>query len=177
MARQRFIWPTIWSDKQFGELAHDEQVLFIGLYSLADDEGRIPADPKYLKAQVFPYKNYTARRVQGIRNRVVERMSNVCLYVHGENPEEAIALLKWAEYQKPKYPKPSKIPPPLPEDLRNASASFHHRVGLGRDGLDWDKKTPPTEARPPARDNGHGPGHLLAPVDYLDTLEQTEVEP
>lgn len=166
MARQRFIWPSIWSDKCFGELNHEEQILFIGLYSLADDEGRIIADPKYLKAQIFPYKHYSAKRVERVRNRVVERMRNVRLYRYGAAGDEAIVLLKWADYQKPKYPKPSKIPPPLPEDSGNVPESFPHRVGLGREGL--GVKTKPTvtqpEARPHAAPNGSGTGGTLEPI-------------
>lgn len=136
MARQRFIWPSLWTDKAFGELPHDAQVLFIALFSLADDEGRISADPMYLRAQVFPYKDYSAKRVQGIRDRVVERFQSVHLYEIGSHGEEAIALLEWSEYQKPKYPKPSNIPPPFPEASSIVAAAFPPRAGQGWVGLD-----------------------------------------
>lgn len=137
MARQRFIWPAMWTDKTFGSLTADEKVLFISLFSLADDEGRISGEPEFLKAQAFAYESYSVRKVAAIRDGVVAKMRNVRLYE--ANDEQFIALMQWAEYQKPKYPKPSRIPPPFPEDSRNVPGRLTERssmgwVGLGRDG-------------------------------------------
>lgn len=148
MARQRFIWPELWKDKRFGELKHDEQVLFIALFSLADDEGRLSADPMLLRSEVFAYKDYTAKRVRTIRDHVAEKMPNVWLYE--ADGLEYIQLRKWSDYQRPKYPKPSKIPPPLEEDSPNDSPDLPPRVGLGREGLDREGAEPPnpTSARP-----------------------------
>lgn len=148
MARQRFIHPTIWKDPVFGRLQPLEQLLFIGMFSIADDEGRLLADPAYLRAEVFPYKDYTAKKVKTLRDAVAEQMENVHLY---RAPEiEYIALLKWSDFQKPKYPSPSKIPAPyIPEEFPQASPnpslesdpvdkSSDPRVGsgLGRVGFD-----------------------------------------
>lgn len=146
MARQRFIWPDIWKDPVFGKLQPVEQVMFIGLFSIADDAGRTLADSAYLRSELFAYKDYTNKKVQTIRDAVVEKADNVHLY--RANGFDYIALLKWHEYQKPKYPKDSKIPAPflpaspilpptLPEDSPKASApgrAGQDRVGLGRAG-------------------------------------------
>lgn len=156
MARQRFIHPEIWKDPVFGRLTHTEQVMFVGLFSLADDEGRILADPAFLKSEVFPYKDYTNKKVEGIRDAVVDKVPSVHLYQ--AKGSDLIALLKWGEYQKPKYAKPSKLPAPaIPEALEKPSPNVPPkmgkrspkaspesdsdvsgadlRVGLGRDGL------------------------------------------
>lgn len=150
MARQRFIWPTIWKDPVFGRLQPLEQILFIGMFSIADDEGRLLADPAYLRAEVFPYKDYTHKKVLGIRDSVVAKCNSVHLYP--VNAVEYIVLLNWHDFQKPKYPKPSKIPPPFPQDSPNASPVLKPvgetpdpwvglgREGLGRVGLDRDGK-------------------------------------
>lgn len=140
MARQRFIWPTIWADKTFGELKPDEQVLFMALVSLADDEGRLNADPMFLRAQVFGYKDYSAKKVENLRNGLVERMRNVHLYRPHGYEHDVIQLLKWAEYQRPKYAKPSKIPPPLAEDSPNVPPILEEDfpIGQGRVGMDRD---------------------------------------
>ena len=139
MARQRFIWPDIWKDPIFGKLEPVEQVLFIGFFSIADDEGRLMADPAYLRAEIFPYTDYSNKKVHTIRDRIAEKCPNVHLYRAGDL--DIIALLKWPEYQKPKYPKASKLPPPFLQDSPNASGSLPENsslgwVGLGRDGLD-----------------------------------------
>lgn len=133
MARQRFIWPSMWTDKSFGSLSSDEKVLFISLFSLADDEGRISAEPMFLKAAAFPYDSMSAKKVTQVRDGVVAKMAHVRLYE--ANDEAYIALLKWAEYQKPKYAKDSKIPPPLTEDSGNVPGTLEERspIGLGLD--------------------------------------------
>lgn len=149
MARQRFIHPEIWKDKRFGELKHDEQVMFIALFSLADDEGRILADPMYLRSEVFPYRDYTAKRVRAIRDTLVAAMPHVWLYE--ADGAELIALLKWRDYQKPKYPKASKLPPPqieeqltlpprLEEDFPKDDPGLPPQTGQDRvgKGLDWE---------------------------------------
>ncbi len=137
MARQRFIWPSIWKDPVFGRLTDAEQVLFIGLFSIADDEGRLLADPAYIRSELFPYREVSVKKVTALRDAVAAKCDNVHLYeVEGTT---YIALLKWSEYQKPKYPKPSRIiPPTFPEGSPNASTQGW--VGLDRDGLGRDGK-------------------------------------
>lgn len=160
MARQRFIWPDIWEDPVFGRLQPLEQVLFIGLFSNADDDGRLLADPAHLKAQVFRYTDFTNARVRKIRDDLARKMASVCLYT--VDGQELIALLKWTEYQKPKYPKASKFPAPpipevfpeaspnLPEGFPSSGSSGDLRVGLDRDGLDraLSATLPPSAEKP-----------------------------
>lgn len=138
MARQRFIWPEIWKDPVFGRLQPTEQVCFIGLFSIADDEGRLLADPAYLRSELFPYKDITAKKMLSVRDAVVEKVDSVLLYKAGGH--EYIALLKWSEYQKPKYPKPSKLPPPFPEASPNVPGSLPENRSVGRAGLGRDGK-------------------------------------
>lgn len=147
-ARQRFIHPEIWKDPVFGRLQHIEQVLFVGLFSIADDEGRLNADPPYLKSEIFAYKDYTNKKVKGIRDAVVEKVPSVHLY-HAKGID-LICLLKWHDYQKPKYAKASKLaapflpfaealaeafPKPSPEFADEVSTTSR-RVGLDREGMD-----------------------------------------
>lgn len=117
MARQRFIHPDIWKDPTFGKLPEGEQVMFIGLFSIADDDGRTVADPAYLRSELFAYKDFTTKKVKSLRDSVAQKVESVCLYTVGT--VDYIALLKWSEYQKPKYPKASKLPPPFPEGSPN----------------------------------------------------------
>jgi hypothetical protein len=133
VARQRFIWPGIWKDPEFGRLQPLEQVMFIGLFSIADDEGRTLAEPAYLRSELFPYTTYTNSRVKVIRDAVVEKCANVYLYV--VRGIEYIALLKWTDHQKPKYPKASKLPPPFPEASPNGSEGLPENSSTGREGF------------------------------------------
>jgi len=110
MARQRFIHPGIWSDPVFGHLTDTEQVLYIGLFSNADDEGRILAGAAYLKSVIWPHRDVPVSDVQATRDTVVDRFDAIRLYTF--KGVDYIAILNWSAYQKPKYPTPSKLPAP-----------------------------------------------------------------
>ena len=56
MARKRMIDPNIWQSEDFGKLSLLAKIVFIGLFSNADDEGRGRANPVYLKSTLFPYE-------------------------------------------------------------------------------------------------------------------------
>lgn len=160
MARQRFLKPEMWADKTFGTLKSDEKLLFIGLFSLADDEGRINADPMYLRSHVFPYETWSAKKVQALRDSLLAKMPNVHLYVTGSQNAEHIALLKWGDHQKPKYPTPSKIPPPFPQGSPSPDPSFPPQTGKGLgSGLDRD---------------GQGLGREHAIVRLLSSLHDSD---
>ena len=146
MARQRFIHPDLWSDPTLGQLTPIERLFFIGCFSNADDEGRMLGNPAYLRSIIFPYDDLTIEQVKQMRDTVIETCKNLVLYeVDGL---EYLAFSKWSRYQKPKYPKASKFPPPLQptdgETLEKPSPNLGETLGedlppgLGRDGLGRD---------------------------------------
>lgn len=53
MARKRMIDPSIWQDEGMAELTPRQQLMYIGLFSNADDDGRICVDPTFL-SRLFP---------------------------------------------------------------------------------------------------------------------------
>jgi len=110
MARQRFIWPDIWTDERVARMAPVEMLFFIGCFSNADDEGRLMGDPAYLKATIFPYQDLTLEEVEAIRDRVVKNCRNLRKYT--VNRVTYLAFSSWERWQKPKYPAPSKLPKP-----------------------------------------------------------------
>lgn len=57
MARTRNIKPGFFLNEEMAELEPLAQLLFIGMWCLADRAGRLLDKPKRIKAQVFPYRN------------------------------------------------------------------------------------------------------------------------
>ena len=113
MPRRRMIDPDFWTDSKLGKASRDERLLFIGLFSNADDEGRIMAEPAYLKSIIFPYDDdITSSHVKEMRDHLAQINRNVTLYENSGEPY--IQLQKWSTHQKPRYPKPSRFPPPPP---------------------------------------------------------------
>jgi hypothetical protein len=55
MARKRMIDPSFWEDEKLGTLEPMARLLFMGLISQADDEGRLKGHPSLLRSIIFPY--------------------------------------------------------------------------------------------------------------------------
>jgi hypothetical protein len=146
MARQRFIWPDIWKDPVFGRLTAEEQVFFIACFSLADDEGRLLADTASLRGDMFRFKTHSLGRVKKVRDGVVAKVESVHLYT--AQGQEYIALLKWGDYQRPKYPSPSKIPPPFLQSSPILPPVLEEDSSTGRDGLEGDELKKPSKLTP-----------------------------
>ena len=111
MARQRFIWPDLWEDESLGSLTPAERLLFIALFSNADDEGRLAAGPANLRALAFRFDEFTLNQVQTMRNHIVAAVRSVHLY-HVPGQGWFIQLTSWPKRQHPKYPQPSRLPGP-----------------------------------------------------------------
>lgn len=58
MARARNIKPGFFKNEMLAELAAFDRLLFIGLWCLADREGRIEDRPKRIKMELFPCDDY-----------------------------------------------------------------------------------------------------------------------
>lgn len=111
MPRRRMLDPDFWTDSKMAKASRDERLLFIGFFSNADDEGRIMANPAYLKSVIFPYDDDIGSvRIKEMRDHLAESNPNVILYENAG--DEYIQLKQWDRHQKPRYPKPSKFPPP-----------------------------------------------------------------
>jgi len=156
LARQRFIWPNLWDDPQLGRLSDTDRLLYIGCFSMADDEGRIVGDPAHLRSTIFAFKpRMSLLSVKQARNRISEACSQY--HVYEVASVEYVQFLNWPEWQKPKYPSPSRLPAPpgyvldgkrwVPNHSRNGSGMVPERSPTGWVGLGLPPK-PPRKRKP-----------------------------
>jgi hypothetical protein len=110
MARKRFLSPDIWSDPFFLGLTSQERLLFIGMITLADDDGRLRASPAYLKGEIFPGDGLSDDQVAAMCDRLVRKNRNIRRYTHSK--QTYITLITWPKYQAPSHPTPSRLPSP-----------------------------------------------------------------
>ena len=113
--------PSIWADEDFGMLSSEAQILFIGIISNADDEGRLPGNALYLTSTIMPFKGVTSTKATALRDEIVAHMRSVQLYVV-EN-REYIQLKNWLSYQSINKATESKYPP-LPEDYGSTTVTL-----------------------------------------------------
>ncbi len=108
MARKRMIDPNIWQSEDFGKLSLLAKIVFIGLFSLADDEGRGRANPVYLKSTLFPYEE--SMRSADIAKTLFEISSNMSVIFYSYDGSDYYSLYNWNEWQKIDKPTDSKLP-------------------------------------------------------------------
>lgn len=109
MARKRMIDPAIWQSQDFSRLSMLAKLVFIGLFSYADDEGRGRATAAYVKSMVFPYDGKL--RVTDIDRSLNEIAANMSITFYTSDGNEYYSLDNWPKWQKVDKPQPSKLPP------------------------------------------------------------------
>ena len=127
MPRRRMVDPQIWRNEKIGSLTDAGRLLFIGLFSQADDDGRLKASPGFLRANIFPYdKDKTAEDIKQLRDQCAE-LGLIRLYTNSK--EEYLDIPGWFEHQqirKDRYT-PSKLPP-FEEAGNHLATSGNHLV-------------------------------------------------
>jgi len=115
MARRRMIDPGIWGSEDFNHLSHTERLLWIGLFSNADDEGKGRAASAFLRSSIFPYDDITLPAVEKALKKLSETME-LSLYSIGE--ARYYRLKSWSKWQQVSHPAASTIPDPIPEEIK-----------------------------------------------------------
>lgn len=107
MARSRNIKPGFFTNDDLGELDPLARLLFAGMWTLADREGRMLDRPKKIKAEVLPYDECDA---EAYLCQLEERNFILRYEVDGVR---YIQVLAWWKHQKPHFKEaPSAIPAP-----------------------------------------------------------------
>lgn len=111
MARSRNIKPGFFKNEDLGECTLAARLCFVGLWVLADREGRLEDRPKRIKGELFPFDAFEVEPLL----EELETRDFILRYANDEG--RFIQVTKFAAHQSPHYSeKPSVIKPPeLPE--------------------------------------------------------------
>jgi hypothetical protein len=105
MARARNIKPGFFKNYELADAGPLSQLLFAGLWCLADKEGRLEDKPRKIKAEIFPYYDCD---ING-ELTVLERLGFVKRYV--SNGIAVIQVQNFKKHQSPHHTeKPSTLP-------------------------------------------------------------------
>lgn len=107
MARARNIKPGLFVNDDLADLHPLTRLLFIGLWTIADREGRLIDNPRKIAVQVLPYDDHDVNQaLDSLQERgFIQR------YVVDNNPY--IQIVNFAKHQNPhKNEAPSSIPAP-----------------------------------------------------------------
>lgn len=110
MARRRMIDPKFWGDETIAKLSIEERLFYIGLFSLADDMGRICGSPVYLRSQIYPYNDIPLDKVV----TWIQHLQDLGLiHVYEDTSGDGNKYIdhpKWLKYQRLDNPCPSLLP-------------------------------------------------------------------
>ena len=105
MARSRNIKPGFFKNYELADAGPLAQLLFSGLWCLADKQGRLEDKPRLIKAEIFPYYDCD---VNG-ELTVLARLGFICRYV--VDGVAVIEVQNFKEHQNPHHTeKESKLP-------------------------------------------------------------------
>lgn len=124
MPRIRSIRPEFWSDSLLSRLPALTRLVYICLWSMADDEGRLEGDAETVWHFGFPREPLSA-----IENalRTLSEHSRIVLY-RGVSGPNLIALPKFLLHQRIDKPYPSKLP--APQGLQTIRGTVEERSPL-----------------------------------------------
>ena len=95
MARARNIKPSFFHNDHLVELPFETRLLFIGLWTLADREGRLEYRPKKIKMEIFPADNVD------VSKSVKELLDNGFITVYEINDVKVIQIANFKKHQSP----------------------------------------------------------------------------
>ena len=108
MARARSIKPALFKNELLGVEDPMVTLLFIGLWSLADRDGKLEDRPLRIRAEIFPYRDLTD--FNGYLT-VLERLEFICRY--SVKNQQIIKINNFKKHQSPhKTEKASELPEP-----------------------------------------------------------------
>jgi len=108
MAKRRMVSQSIWTNRRFLRLNNQEKLLYIGLVTISDDEGRLWNDGLSIRSKIFPADSIKIKEI----TENLEKIGKSGLI---ELSDESIQLIGWDEHQNIRKDLflSSVIPPPL----------------------------------------------------------------
>jgi hypothetical protein len=109
MARIRTIKPETTESESMGRVSRDARLVFILMWTVADDTGRLRGSSRLLASELCPYDDDAQACME---NWLVELEREHCIERYSVEGNTYIQVCNWFKHQKIDHPTPSKLPPP-----------------------------------------------------------------
>jgi hypothetical protein len=107
MGRIRTIKPEFPQSETIGKLSRDARLLFIQLWTIADDAGRLRGAPRMLASLLFPYDEDAPARIDGW---LAELETVGCIRRYVSDDSSYVDIPHWTKHQKIDRPSESRLP-------------------------------------------------------------------
>lgn len=130
MSRIRTIKPELWDDELLGSCSIPARLLFIGLISNADDDGRLRGAPSRLAGRIFQYDELSPKKIE---TWLVELADAAVIVRYAVGKERFIWLPGFEKHQVINKRKASTLPPPPQHDYDPSTGEVREPDGSGTD--------------------------------------------
>ena len=128
MARTRSIKPGFFDNEILGDLPPLTRLLFIGLWTIADREGRLEDKPRRIKKMLLGYDDVDA---DGVDKMLQSLHDTGFIFRYSIDGNNYIQIVNFLKHQNPHIrEKASEIPPPPPELIAEHHESPIHAPDL-----------------------------------------------
>lgn len=119
MARIRTLKPEFWTSEQVAECSPSTRLLFVGMWSFADDNGIHPASIPRLKMEIFPSDSFTREEIAAM---VAELVAAKLLTEYTAEGAVYWQVTGWHRHQKIERP---TFKYPVPDGSTNSQIRRH----------------------------------------------------
>lgn len=169
MARARNIKPSFFTNEDLVELPFEDRLLFIGLWTLADREGRLEDRPKRIKMAVFPADNVDvdSSLARLAKSRFITR--------YEARGIACIQVLNFAKHQNPHVREAASELPSIGENETSTVPAQCQHSASPADSLNPYSLNP--ESGEQASESLNRSSATLAPIALASADPSAEVEP
>lgn len=148
MARIRSVHAGLFTDEEFMSRSPHARLLWIGLWTEADDQGVFEWKPLTIKARLLPADNVD------ISDLLAELAAADFIKIYEMGGRQYGAVRNFRRFQRPKYPNAVH---PIPDDLRKYVGLDASAAVNGADkGRVVPKHSPNAGGKPPQMEDGEG---------------------
>jgi len=105
MSRIRTIKPDFFFDEHLAEMPYETRLTFVGLWCLADREGRLEDSPKKIKAHLFPYNGVDIEKC-------LDELSKKLVIRYVVNGKNYMQIRNFLKHQRPHHTEKASVIPP-----------------------------------------------------------------
>ena len=109
MTKKRMIHDCIWKSEGMSGFTIRQRLLWIGLITTADDQGRGRAHPGLVRASIFPFDQITLDDITADLQAIAD---TGMLILYEDDGKRLYQVVNWWEYQSPAWVSASDYPPP-----------------------------------------------------------------
>lgn len=168
MARIRTIKPEFVQSESVGRLSRDARLLFILIWTVCDDEGRLRGNSRMLARTLYPYDDGKDGQIDtsgsDVERWMLELEQQGCVQRYESGGDSYLSVCNWLKHQKIDKPSASKLPP-APRVL----AKVRERSSQDQD-QDRDQEGKGSTAPAPGSASADPPPLVLSPVEQASAF-------